>query len=583
MAREQQKVASWYWVVSAALTPFIMIAMIVAGYGLYRSKSYRVEAAQILLRLEEDHKQFDPLKTQIKEVAEVTGAFVKGDPDQFVSTLATASKARPGNPEEDGKPAEDQNPVYRKWREAEVKYFGEGTAEKAGMMQQYASARQFLDKLNTNVERWVAFKAYQVYTLKTINIYTQTKGGTEAAPAPGATPPAGETPPSGTGAEGTPPAQPTGKVAVAAGVIARKGQLRDISTELPKKAYLPTEPEIESAHNRYKSNEVPSDRAMRPLRTITLEAVLRQQMLLVDELVSADLRQYGILVGEVTGDEGGDYVGRAAEVKRKADMVNELAGKSTDVKNRGDRAEGVIEGTRAADIELGNLAGELQRRFEDNFNILIGKITIEAQKFEAEKQMHEADKKAFVENLKKITKIKNLSTIKRADADGNITYSDDVRKSIHIDLGRMDGVKAGQRFEVWRYSGMDKDKFLGVIEIVRTLSDYTSLCTILELSDDNEPIRKGDAIVSRIWHAGKFLTVALHGDFEPPQQAYAKARLTELLKQAGVRVVDKVQPGTDLVITGSNLFGDEWYRSARNDLRFEILKEEEVRLYVDPR
>jgi hypothetical protein len=39
----------------------------------------------------------------------------------------------------------------------------------------------------------------------------------------------------------------------------------------------------------------------------------------------------------------------------------------------------------------------------------------------------------------------------------------------------------------------------------------------------------------------------------------------------------------DLVILGSNLFGDEWYREARNDLRFAAMQEDSIRLYVDPR
>ena len=115
------------------------------------------------------------------------------------------------------------------------------------------------------------------------------------------------------------------------------------------------------------------------------------------------------------------------------------------------------------------------------------------------------------------------------------------------------------------------------------LSAHYSLCTVLTLSNATDPVRKGDKLVSQLWQDGQFLTVALHGDYEPPNEAYSKARLIELLKQAGVNVVDKVQPGTDVVILGSNLLGDEWYRRARNDLRFETLKEDDVRLYVDPR
>jgi hypothetical protein len=96
-------------------------------------------------------------------------------------------------------------------------------------------------------------------------------------------------------------------------------------------------------------------------------------------------------------------------------------------------------------------------------------------------------------------------------------------------------------------------------------------------------VRTNDKIVSALWHNGRFLTIAMHGEFEPPAQSYTKERLKELLELAGCKVVEKVQPGVDLVILGSNLFGDEWYREARNDLRFAAMQEDSIRLYVDPR
>src|SRR5690606_24456051 len=157
-----------------------------------------------------------------------------------------------------------------------------------------------------------------------------------------------------------------------------------------------------------------------------------------------------------------------------------------------------------------------------------------------------------------------------------VSYSDYSRGIVHIDLGHADGVKAGQRFEIWRLHGFEKDEFVGVVEIIRTLSPHFSLCTVLTLTNEDDPVRKGDKIVSRLWHEGKFLSVALHGSYEPPNEAYTKERLSELLRQAGVKVVDKVQPGTDLVVLGSNLLGDAWYRRARNDLRFDTLREDDV-------
>ncbi|KAA0210971.1 hypothetical protein EDM80_12765 [bacterium] len=502
-----------------------MIAMVFAAYGFYQSKSYRNEAEAIYARLEEDHKQFEPLHTQIKEVAEVTGCFVKGDPDQFITAASSEIKGKPPNSEEEQKGA-DANPVYRRWRDADRLYFGEG--DKGGMVHSYVSARRFLDKLELAVKKWIAYKAYQVYTVKTI-----------------------------------------------------------ISSEISDEAYLPDETAIEAAYTKWTGGDQPADRAMKPRNAITLENILRLQMLLLDELITANVRQYGLLVGEITGDdevEGRKVgVGRFAEEERAKAIIADVDRKVGDNRERGRLAERAINETAEADGELSNLALENERNFTDEFLIRDNQIKEDATKFEAEKLAHEADRKAFVEVVKRIARIKQQVPVKRADADGRITYSDDRRKSLHIDLGRLDGVKAGQRFEVWRYDGFEKDAMLGVIEIVRTLSDYTSLCTVLELSDENTPIRKGDAIVSRIWHNGRFLSVALHGTYEPPKVAYSRERLTELLKQAGVRVVEKVQPGTDIVVTGSDLYNDNWYRQARDSLRLETISEEEIRLYVDPR
>ncbi|MEZ5992621.1 MAG: hypothetical protein R3E76_09740 [Planctomycetota bacterium] len=114
------------------------------------------------------------------------------------------------------------------------------------------------------------------------------------------------------------------------------------------------------------------------------------------------------------------------------------------------------------------------------------------------------------------------------------------------------------------------------------LSAHYSLCTVLTLTDENDPVSKGDQIMSKIWHDGSSVDCASR-QLRTTQRGLQQERLTEMLKQLGVTVVEKVQPGTDIVILGSNLLGDEWYRRARNDLRFETLKEDDIRIYVDPR
>ena len=169
------------------------------------------------------------------------------------------------------------------------------------------------------------------------------------------------------------------------------------------------------------------------------ELILRHQMLLLDELVAADVRQYGLLVGEVSGEDEVDGrkvgVGRFAEEFRQSEMTSEVKRSSDDNNARKSQATTAIGKSESGDSDITNLAGEAKRKFEDDFLLRDNELGGEKTKFEGEKAAHEADRKAFVDNLKKIARIKQQTTIKRADADGKITYSDDTRKSLHIDLG----------------------------------------------------------------------------------------------------------------------------------------------------
>jgi len=58
---QQNKVASWYWIVSAVLTPFIMIACVVWAYYAQQVQSYRAEGTRLVAKVESDHAQLEPL------------------------------------------------------------------------------------------------------------------------------------------------------------------------------------------------------------------------------------------------------------------------------------------------------------------------------------------------------------------------------------------------------------------------------------------------------------------------------------------------------------------------------------------
>lgn len=539
MAKQAPKVASWYWITSAVLTPFVLLATVLWAYFALQSQAYKAEAQRIAIQIEAEAADFDPMVAHMKELAAVTG-FGMGDPLKDVGSDALKAQVTAPAPiqdQEPTKPYEDRNPIYNIMRDAENKFYGE--KGETGHVHKYLAARAYLGAFETSIKRYLALKTYQYYTVRTIDIGGQT-------------------------------------VAVAGGDLNRPIQ----ETE---GAFFPPETEIERAWGDFTNKKEPADPTLREPARITMELVMRKQAQLISDLVAADQHQYNLLYAEVTGDVGGFPVGYLGEEKRRDDVLKAIAALNGLVDGRRDVSnQRLTEALESADLALTETKAK-KSRYELLTLAADSRISGLADRFEAERAAHETDATEYEKMTKLLPRIKVPIKIEKRESDGDVTFSDYGRRVVHINLGRADGVRAGQRFEVWRLHGREQDAVVGVIEIVRTLSEHYSLCTVLSLVNDSDPVRKNDKIISRIWHKGRFLTVALHGTFEPPNQAYTAARLIELLKLQGCTIVEKVQPGTDIVITGSNLLGDEWYRKARDDIRFETLKEEDVRVYVDSR
>lgn len=537
MATQRQRVASWYWIVSAILTPFLLLACIGWAYFANQSQSVKAEAARISARIDNDADAFKTTEAHIKDLAAVTG-FDIGDPAKFVTAPHPRAALPTGVADQDAKP-NDQNAVYGLARSAEKKFYGEEST--AGHVHRYLAAQAYLDAFQKALQRYLAYKAAQYYTVRTIDI-----GGTTAA--------------------------------VAAGEIKR-----DVVPGRLGFYYAPAD----ALANAPPLDTKAAEKILQPPTRISMELILRKQAQLIDDLAAANQHQYSLLYAEVAGIVGnesdGIAVGYMGEEKRLEQFAARLKALGADVSARtGISTSRLDDALAKANTALDDSANKT-RTYSEQVTASSSRITTLADAFERERVAHEADATEFQKITRNLPRLNSPQRLEKRQPDAEITFSEYSRRVVHIDLGRADGVRAGQRFEVWRLSGRDPDRAIGVIEIVRTLNDHFSLCTVLSLVDESDPVRKSDKAVSRLWHNGKFLSIALHGTFEPPAQAYSRERLAALLTQAGCRVVDKVQPGTDLVITGSNLLADDWHRQAKNDIRFDTLLEEDVRIYIDPR
>lgn len=533
----KQKVAGWYWVVTTALIPVFVIAALVWVHFQQQRSSYRNQAARIETQVKQNQTKLVPLQNQMSNVATVIGFGMKGVND-YKDEFKGAVKIPAGVGEEDQKPQADRNPVYVMMRRAEADYYGT-------KVQEYMSSRKWLDNFERKLKRYISYKAKEGYTLETSQL-----GATDST---------------------------------------QKAKLtRTVVLDEERNALVVPPEMLDNTTMPLDSKDITEKTFKAPV-VVTLELIMSKQFELINQLAQANKHQYSLLYAGVSGVSGGEKSGwvgyKAAQeaVKEENRKVGDRLGDSgTFAGTRGKSIEKWKDAEEAA-IDAAEAAGSNETGF-DHMKIASGeRRTVLEAGFQNEIDAAKRDAEAFQKMTISIPLMKNVVKLQKSEADGKISFSDFTRKLCHINLGRSDNVRSGQRFEVWRTHGRERDKFIGIIEIIRTLSNSYSLCTVLSLTDNNDPVRQSDTIVSRLYHKGRFLKIALHGSFEAPNETYSKARLTELLRLQGCEVVDKVQIGVDLTIVGSNLLGDEWYRAARTSLRFETMKEDDVRLYVDPR
>jgi hypothetical protein len=133
-------------------------------------------------------------------------------------------------------------------------------------------------------------------------------------------------------------------------------------------------------------------------------------------------------------------------------------------------------------------------------------------------------------------------------------------------------IRKDQRFEVLRHFAR-----IGMA----TVQSADTRRAIIRFDEpwEGQTLEIGDELQSRIWRPDRPVRVAIHGTIDKEVAGMTRAELETALKDAGAIVDENLVEGTDLAVLGSNLFGDEWYRKARNELRFALIQQKEVGHY----
>jgi hypothetical protein len=139
--------------------------------------------------------------------------------------------------------------------------------------------------------------------------------------------------------------------------------------------------------------------------------------------------------------------------------------------------------------------------------------------------------------------------IRRNDEDGRILDASTTLGTAYIDLGSVDRVYAGLKFEVYGVGRGGIRELKGTVLVQKVLDEHYSQVTILSNVADSRPIVRGDTIHNPFYDATKVVHVYLAGDL----RKYPKAIAASRLQRANVVIDEVLGTETDWVVVPDSM------------------------------
>ncbi len=193
----------------------------------------------------------------------------------------------------------------------------------------------------------------------------------------------------------------------------------------------------------------------------------------------------------------------------------------------------------------------------------------------AEKERAQAKEKQLASDIAK-HQMQNSALIERgrlqrpADvADGKVLVAKNGIPTAYINLGRKDLLQRGTVFRLKNPNSSAVKGYARVTDVQEERSE-------VRLYDFVDPVgdyaREGDLLFNELYTPRVTRTIFLMGRFAAP---YNKPELTQMLTRLGNRVVDKMQPGVDLVILGNDPVNEagDGFSSVQESPEFKLASE----------
>jgi stress response protein YsnF len=191
-------------------------------------------------------------------------------------------------------------------------------------------------------------------------------------------------------------------------------------------------------------------------------------------------------------------------------------------------------------------------QLQNSINQVQENLKAKADELSAEKERALAKEKDLSKEIAK-HQMQNSALIERgrlikpADvADGEIIVANSGVPTAYINLGRKDMLQPGT---IFRIKNPNSSAVKGYARVTEVMEERAAVALYDFTDKIGDYARKGDLLFNDLYSPRVTRTIYLMGRFSAP---YNKPDLKNMLTRLGNKVVDKMQPGVDLVILGND-------------------------------
>lgn len=323
-------------------------------------------------------------------------------------------------------------------------------------------------------------------------------------------------------------------------------------------------------------------------------SVLRQQYLvrraanehLTQYLQDSERKEYNYLVelyNRIFTDRVRCLEKSLASDREAEAAQNDLVKEKQSFVDMKEKKETEITSLRQAKREVETAKSNLEQQFKATQARLQAQIEQErTEKQELEKKLNieiAALRSEISEKRRRIQELikKKPQTIMWVDPDGEVVLADNKLGHCWVNLGRRDGLRVASVFEVFRYIKGGRRKSKGRIEIKKIQDNLSQAAIIESLDPEDDPIVKGDHIISPFFDKREIKEFVFAGELTNP--IYSKQEVIRMIEEMGAKVSRELSVETDFLVVGKGAEETEEYARAI-DLGITVLLETELFKYL---